>query len=216
MWFVSVDPTWESADLKTPQSWNRYAYVRNNPINRIDPDGRIDDAIGQSMIFDCQLNNCRPNWEEDKKVVKGGIVAISLVAGGYAVRGIIAGGSALYRSLQVANALRVAAAGGAALSGSTREMATQAFKMVATLPGTAAQKVQYFQSLAAQITRASSGAWNAVQQAGPNGSTVFYGKAGEALIVDAKGGVWRGQLNVAVKVVKDTVEIAWDKLKAVQ
>lgn len=39
--FLSVDPTWESADLAAPQSWNRYSYVRNNPINNTDPDGRI-------------------------------------------------------------------------------------------------------------------------------------------------------------------------------
>ncbi|HEV7765460.1 MAG TPA: RHS repeat-associated core domain-containing protein [Thermoanaerobaculia bacterium] len=38
--FLSVDPTWESADLGSPQSWNRYSYVLNNPINDIDPDGR--------------------------------------------------------------------------------------------------------------------------------------------------------------------------------
>ena len=39
--FLSVDPTWESADLGKPQSWNRYSYVLNNPVNAIDPDGRL-------------------------------------------------------------------------------------------------------------------------------------------------------------------------------
>lgn len=39
--FLSVDPAWESADFATPQSWNRYSYVRNNPINNTDPDGRV-------------------------------------------------------------------------------------------------------------------------------------------------------------------------------
>lgn len=38
--FLSVDPTWESADLGTPQSWNRYSYVLNNPVRYTDPDGR--------------------------------------------------------------------------------------------------------------------------------------------------------------------------------
>jgi RHS repeat-associated protein len=38
--FLSVDPPWESADLKKPQSWNRYAYVLNNPVNLTDPDGK--------------------------------------------------------------------------------------------------------------------------------------------------------------------------------
>ncbi|HET9867312.1 MAG TPA: RHS repeat-associated core domain-containing protein, partial [Nitrospira sp.] len=39
--FLSVDPTWESADLGKPQSWNRYAYVMNNPVNMTDPDGKL-------------------------------------------------------------------------------------------------------------------------------------------------------------------------------
>lgn len=39
--FLSVDPTWDSADLGKPQSWNRYSYVWNNPVNATDPDGRL-------------------------------------------------------------------------------------------------------------------------------------------------------------------------------
>jgi RHS repeat-associated protein len=38
--FLSVDPTLDSSDLKKPQSWNRYAYVLNNPLNGTDPDGK--------------------------------------------------------------------------------------------------------------------------------------------------------------------------------
>ena len=38
--FLSVDPTWESADAGRPQSWNRYSYVTNNPIVLTDPGGR--------------------------------------------------------------------------------------------------------------------------------------------------------------------------------
>src|ERR1700754_852758 len=38
--FLSVDPTWVSADLGKPKSLNRYSYVLNNPINYTDPDGR--------------------------------------------------------------------------------------------------------------------------------------------------------------------------------
>ncbi|HEY0141993.1 MAG TPA: NucA/NucB deoxyribonuclease domain-containing protein, partial [Thermoanaerobaculia bacterium] len=39
--FLSVDPTWESADLTKPQSWNRYSYVLNDPVNMVDPDGKM-------------------------------------------------------------------------------------------------------------------------------------------------------------------------------
>jgi RHS repeat-associated protein len=37
--FLSVDPV--GGSVGSPQSWNRYAYVRNNPLNFIDPDGRL-------------------------------------------------------------------------------------------------------------------------------------------------------------------------------
>ena len=37
--FLSVDPV-NSGDSKDAQSWNRYAYGRNNPIRFIDPDGQ--------------------------------------------------------------------------------------------------------------------------------------------------------------------------------
>lgn len=39
----SPDPAGLAAtDPTDPQSWNRYAYVRNNPITRVDPSGMID------------------------------------------------------------------------------------------------------------------------------------------------------------------------------
>jgi RHS repeat-associated protein len=39
--FVSVDPSLNLKGAMTyPQSWNRYAYVENNPLNLTDPDGR--------------------------------------------------------------------------------------------------------------------------------------------------------------------------------
>jgi RHS repeat-associated protein len=41
--FLSVDPV--LGNPSAPQSWNRYAYVANNPLNRIDPDGRADTGI---------------------------------------------------------------------------------------------------------------------------------------------------------------------------
>lgn len=41
MRFLSVDPALESADPFQPQSWNRYNYVRNNPLLYVDPTGEI-------------------------------------------------------------------------------------------------------------------------------------------------------------------------------
>ena len=58
--FLSVDPG--RADLKKPQSWNRYSYTMNNPINNTDPDGRETNPVtGQSYILDSQILNSRNN-----------------------------------------------------------------------------------------------------------------------------------------------------------
>ncbi len=40
--FNSVDPGNAGADPSDPQSWNGYGYVRNNPMNSVDPSGACD------------------------------------------------------------------------------------------------------------------------------------------------------------------------------
>ena len=39
--FLSVDPLIPKAAMRAPQLWNRYAYVTNNPLNRVDPEGLV-------------------------------------------------------------------------------------------------------------------------------------------------------------------------------
>jgi RHS repeat-associated protein len=39
--FTAVDPLRESAKADNPQSWNRYSYTFNNPLNFVDPTGLI-------------------------------------------------------------------------------------------------------------------------------------------------------------------------------
>jgi RHS repeat-associated protein len=43
--FLSFDPAAQSADPRRPQSWNRYAYVENHPLNLADPDGQCPSCI---------------------------------------------------------------------------------------------------------------------------------------------------------------------------
>lgn len=46
--FLSVDPMLDvEAAMQNPQLWNRYSYVANNPINAVDPTGRLLVRLGQ-------------------------------------------------------------------------------------------------------------------------------------------------------------------------
>lgn len=45
--FLSTDPVY--GNLSRPQSWNRYAYVLNNPVGYVDPDGRQALAYGETI-----------------------------------------------------------------------------------------------------------------------------------------------------------------------
>lgn len=60
--FMTPDRSWRSANLKNPQSWNRYSYVVGDPVNRNDPSGLCsyddastyydDDDTGEYFAFD--------------------------------------------------------------------------------------------------------------------------------------------------------------------
>jgi RHS repeat-associated protein len=52
--FIQPDPI--VPDPTTPQAWNRYVYVNNNPINWTDPSGRI---TCKEMPWECDANG---NW----------------------------------------------------------------------------------------------------------------------------------------------------------
>jgi len=50
--FMSVDPV--GGEVGSSQSWNRYAYVRGNPVNAVDPLGLYETKCGDDE--DCQAN----------------------------------------------------------------------------------------------------------------------------------------------------------------
>ena len=52
--FLSTDPRGSGASLGSPQSWNRYAYTRGDPVNSNDPTGLVTFG-GGSWPFDCDM-----------------------------------------------------------------------------------------------------------------------------------------------------------------
>jgi RHS repeat-associated protein len=65
--FSGIDPV--SGDRRDPQTWNRYAYARNNPLRGIDPSGTETQTVG----VNCQIGSywCpgsrdifKPDWAD--------------------------------------------------------------------------------------------------------------------------------------------------------
>jgi RHS repeat-associated protein len=70
-----TSPDWSSkpqpvpyADLKDPQTLNLYAYVRNNPLSRIDPDGHFDCSGANAQKIGCQYI---ANWNAEHGISPG-------------------------------------------------------------------------------------------------------------------------------------------------
>ena len=62
----------------------------------------------------------------------------------------------------------------------------------------AAQKADVFQSMASQITKLSSGIWTAARRVETEGSHVFLGGVGGALVIYSSGELFRGSLQFAL------------------
>jgi RHS repeat-associated protein len=88
--FLSVDPSMDfKANLFSPQRWNRYAYVSNNPLTKIDPDGRDEYAMEQ------RLTGIEDDWRGRDKYQAAALGGIGVLAGAAAMLpGIVGGGIA--------------------------------------------------------------------------------------------------------------------------
>lgn len=93
---MSVDPG-RDWDRSKPQSWNMYAYVRNNPVNATDPDGRAIDvlfdagsaAYGIGVMWKKALSGEAVTWRDNAAVVVdlGSAFVPGLTGGGAVIRG---------------------------------------------------------------------------------------------------------------------------------
>ena len=82
--FLSVDPA-RSAQPNQPQTWNRYAYVANNPMGAVDPDGRERAQILLDQDNRAYLSGEITSAELESRVEARG--AGALIAGSFFVPG---------------------------------------------------------------------------------------------------------------------------------
>jgi RHS repeat-associated protein len=65
--FLSVDPGNAGAKTEDPQSWNAYAYSRNNPLRYVDPDGRLYEVVWDQEGFHETWLTSDSFWESYEK-----------------------------------------------------------------------------------------------------------------------------------------------------
>jgi uncharacterized protein RhaS with RHS repeats len=67
--FMAVDPG-NDTNLEDPQSWNRYIYVRNNPLTFVDPTGKATEEK-KTLHAEASSNNDATKGEASAVVLKG-------------------------------------------------------------------------------------------------------------------------------------------------
>lgn len=100
--FMAVDPDSGSVDHQVPQTWNRFAYVRNNPLARLDRSGTRDDGF---------LQNRREPSPVAAQVIAGVAQQTSAMANTLGQGSLLGAGGALLAGQPAVAALGVTLAG---------------------------------------------------------------------------------------------------------
>lgn len=185
--------------LPNPQMWNRYSYVVNNPLRYTGPDGR--EHVNEPGFTKPMTAENLAMDENTPGVIKGAFGAegflLSLAADefviGPALGAAFRGAAGLYEGYQASRALRAAEQAGVFAGKYGSDMAPKAVGFLAKMSGNDALKARVFEAMANTISKLSPG-WGASRALATDGSHVFMGQAGEALVINAKGQVFRGQL----------------------
>jgi len=98
--------------------------------------------------------------------------------------------------------------------GQPRQMLAEAIRHLRSLPRDATQRADTFEALAGQIERHSGGAWQAARGAGADGSHIFLGRQGEALVVAPDGRLFRGALGRGIGITRAGLQPAYHSLTA--
>jgi RHS repeat-associated protein len=87
--FTSLDPLGKSEKLEDPQTWNRYAYVLNNPLRYTDPDGQAPqegaDIRQRQDIKDLMDGKISQQEYQDRQKARavGAIIGAGIVGTGF-------------------------------------------------------------------------------------------------------------------------------------
>ncbi len=195
--FLSVDPSLGSRS--SPQSWNRFSYVSNSPINQVDPDGRLGFLVtaflGGVVDVGIQIASNALSGEELTTGVAGAFVTGAVagatglgllkVAGrGVKLVGAVRNAKKLKKSAAAAGAARAGARGGLTSLGRAGKS-----KGIREVAGDAGDARKLFDNLRGSnpVTEVRPGIFTA---RGPNGATVTFratSKSGGPPTVDVHG-----------------------------